>query len=55
MGWGDLLLAAEGRRFLQVGRTDSLTDEALLVVLGQVGGNLAGALAGLQLLGKELL
>ena len=34
---------------------DCLTDKALLITLGKVGRNLAGTLAGLQLLGKKPL
>ena len=51
----DLLLTAEGRNSCQVGLYDSLAYEALLVGLRQVGRYLAGALASLQPLGKELL
>ena len=51
----DFLLAAEVGGTFQVGRADSLANEALLCVLGQVGRNLAGTLAGLQPFGKELL
>ena len=55
MGRRDFLLAAEVCGALQVDRADGLADEALLISLGQIGRNFAGALTGLQLLGKELL
>ena len=50
-----LLSAAEGCRFLEIGRTYCLTDKALFIRLGQVGRDLTTTLTGLQLLGKELL
>ncbi len=55
MGRCNLLLPAEGSGPLKVGWADRLTDVALIVCLGQVGRNLAGAFTGLQSLGKELL
>ena len=55
VGRCDLLLAAEGCHTIMVDGTDNLADKALFGALGQVGGNLAGSLTCLQLLGKELL
>ena len=51
----DFKLATECRSAFEIGLAYSLADESLLVGLGQVGRNLAGAFASLQFLGKELL
>ena len=55
MGGCDTLLAAEGGRLVQVGRTNRFADEPLFVTLGQVSGYFAGTLTSLQLLSKESL
>ena len=51
----NFLLAAECAGLLEIGWADSFADKSLLFGLGQIGRNLAGSFAGLQLLGKELL
>ena len=52
----DVMLSAESCHLVEVGKTNSLADEALLVVtMTQVGRYLAGSFAGLQLLCKETL
>ena len=55
MGGRNLLLPAECRGLVEVGRAYRLADESLFVGLWQVGRYLAGTLAGGQFLGKELL
>ena len=55
VGRRDLMLATESGGLVVVDRADGLTDKSRLVALGQVGGNLAGTLAILHPLGKELL
>ena len=51
----DVMLSAEGSGFVEVSRADGFANKALTISLGQVGRYLAGTLAGLQFLGKELL
>ena len=51
----DVLLSAETGHPVVIDSFDGLADVSLLVGFGQVGGYLAGSLAGLQFLSKELL
>ena len=55
MSRGNLLLTAEGDSTIEIGLAYLLADPSLFVGLGQIGRNLTGTLAGLQLLRKELL